>query len=208
LETVYPAGLEGFTSQSRTSGPHLAFVGVKNGTSQIYIRRLGQLQASLLAGTSGAQSPFFSPDGQWLAFFADGKLKKISVTGGAAVTLADAPNGRGGSWGDDGNIVFNPDNTRNSLQRVSSAGGKVELLTKLGDGETTHRWPQVLPGAKAVLYMTNGPGGGGYDLANIIVQQRRCCVIKYRPGVSDLFHYPRKTRKPSPISRVSWRKVA
>jgi serine/threonine-protein kinase len=127
-------------------GSMLAFVSAKNGTPQIYIRRLGQLQASPLAGTSGALSPFFSPDGQWLAFFAEGKLKKISISGGAAVTLADAPAHRGGSWGDDGYIVFTPNgSTGTSLQRVSSAGGKVESLTKLGEGEGTHRWPQVLP---------------------------------------------------------------
>jgi serine/threonine-protein kinase len=153
-----------------SDGSVLAFVGTKNGISQIYLRRLGQLQASPLAGTSGAQSPFFSPDGQWLAFFADGKLKKISVTGGAAVTLADAPNQRGGSWGDDGNIVFSPNSISGiSLQRVSSAGGKVEPLTKLAEAETGHRWPQVLPGAKAVLYMA-ATAAGNYENANIVVQ--------------------------------------
>jgi serine/threonine-protein kinase len=153
-----------------SDGSTLAFAGVKNGTTEIYLRRLGQLQASPLAGTSGAQSPFFSPDGQWLAFFADDKLKKISVAGGAAVTLADAPTPRGGSWGDDNNIVFSPNNTAGiSLQRVSSAGGKVESVTKLAQGEATHRWPQVLPGAKAVLYVSS-PSTGAYNDATIAVQ--------------------------------------
>jgi Tol biopolymer transport system component len=149
-------------------GSMLAFVAAKDGVSQIYIRRLGQLQASPLAGTSGALSPFFSPDGQWLGFFADGKLKKISVTGGAPVTLADAPVPRGGSWGDDGNIVFHP-NPQGGLLRVSSAGGKAEPLTKLREGEVTHRWPQVLPGAKAVLYMSSG-GSGTAENSDIVVQ--------------------------------------
>src|SRR5262249_39470425 len=91
--------------------------------------------------------------------------------GGAAVTLADAPSQLGGSWGDDGYIVFTPySNTGTSLQRVSSAGGKVESLTKLGEGEGTHRWPQVLPDAKAVLYMSKARTGAGYEDANIIVQ--------------------------------------
>jgi serine/threonine-protein kinase len=151
-------------------GSMLAFVAAKNGAAQIYIRRFGQLQASPLAGTSGALSPFFSPDGQWLAFFADGKLKKISVTGGAAVTLADAPRQRGGSWGDDGNIVFTPSNSvGTSLQRVSSVGGKIEPLTKLAQGEGSHRWPVVLPGAKAVLY-TSTVGTGNSENSNIVVQ--------------------------------------
>jgi serine/threonine-protein kinase len=151
-------------------GSLLAFVGVKNGVTQIYIRHLGELQASPMAGTSGAQSPFFSPDGQWLAFFADGKLKKISVTGGATVTLADASGLRGGSWGDDGNIVFTPSGSAGtSLQRVSSAGGNVEPLTKLAQDEATHRWPQVLPGAGAVLYLSN-PEAANYENSNIMVQ--------------------------------------
>src|SRR5262249_19928222 len=90
-------------------GSRLAFVAVKNGAPpQIYIRRLDQLQPSALNGTSNARSPFFSPRGDWLAFFADGKLKKIPVTGGAVVELAAAPNAQGGSWGDDDNIVFAP----------------------------------------------------------------------------------------------------
>ena len=75
---------------------------------RIYVRSLDQLQATALSGTENARDPFFSPDGQWIGFFADGKLKKISVQGGAAVTLCDAPDDRGGSWGDDGTIVFAP----------------------------------------------------------------------------------------------------
>ena len=69
--------------------------------SQLYVRRLDQLKATLLPGTDDASSPFFSPDGRWIAFFAGGKLKKISVTGGAPVTVCDAANSRGGAWSDD-----------------------------------------------------------------------------------------------------------
>ena len=75
---------------------------------RIYLRSLDQLQATALSGTENAGDPFFSPDGQWIGYFADGKLKKISVQGGAAVTLCDAPTDRGGSWGEDGTIVFTP----------------------------------------------------------------------------------------------------
>jgi Tol biopolymer transport system component len=73
------------------------FVAQQSGQTRLFIRKLDQLQASPLAGTEGAASPFFSPDGNWVAFFADGKLKKSSVTGGAAVTLCDAAGGRGGT---------------------------------------------------------------------------------------------------------------
>jgi Tol biopolymer transport system component len=135
---------------------------------RIYVRSLDQLQATALSGTENAGDPFFSPDGQWIGFFADGKLKKISVQGGAAVTLCDAPNERGGSWGEDGTIVYEPDN-QVALSKVSSAGGTPQPLTTLDKqaGEATQRWPQVLPGAKAVLFTSSTTGN--YEDANIVV---------------------------------------
>src|SRR5258705_13555876 len=91
----------------------------------------------------------FSPDGQWIAFFADAKLKKIAVSGGATVTLCDAPNGRGGTWTEDGTIIFSPNNAVGvNLLRVSSSGGTPEPFSKLEPGEVTQRYPQVLPGGK------------------------------------------------------------
>jgi serine/threonine-protein kinase len=152
-------------------GTTLALVAYPAGgsRSQIYVRRLDQLKATLLAGTEDAHDTFFSPDGQWIAFFADGKLKKISVTGGAAVTLADAPNDRGGAWGEDGTIVFAPDNIVGTrLMRVSSAGGKPEPLTSLAEGEAVQRWPQVLPGGGAILF-TSSINQGSWEDADIVV---------------------------------------
>jgi serine/threonine-protein kinase len=136
---------------------------------RLYVRSLDQLRAAALSGTEAADGPFFSPDGQWIGFFADGKLKKISVQGGAAVTLCDVPNARGGSWGDDGTIVFAPDN-RVALSKVSSAGGTPQPLTTLDKqaGEVTQRWPQVLPGSKAVLF-TSSTHGNDYEDADIVV---------------------------------------
>ena len=112
-------------------GTLLAFVARTSGRApQLYVRRLDQLTATPLSGTDGASSPFFSPDGQWLAFFADLKLKKVPVTGGAVVTLADAPNPRGGWWAEDGTIVFAPNN-RVGLMRVSAVGGQAQPVTTL-----------------------------------------------------------------------------
>ena len=86
-----------------------------------------------------------------MAFFADLKLKKVLVTGGTVETLADAPNPRGGWWAEDGTIVFAP-NSREGLMRVSESGGQVQPLTTLGAVRYPHRFPQVLPGGRAVLY--------------------------------------------------------
>jgi serine/threonine-protein kinase len=151
-------------------GNTLAFGAEKSGTRQLYIRRLGQLQATPLPGTDDATDAFFSPDGQWIAFFANNKLKKISVAGGGALTLCDANAVRGGTWGDDDNIVFTPNTFQDgSLQRVSSGGGKVESVTKPAQGDA-HRWPQMLPGAKAILYTASSKANNNLDEANIVVQ--------------------------------------
>ena len=80
----------------------------QGGTQQLYLRAMDSLEAKPIPGTEGAVSPFFSPDGQWLGFFAGGKLKKVSVSGGAAVTLGDAAVPRGASWGSQGTIAFAP----------------------------------------------------------------------------------------------------
>ena len=151
-------------------GTRLALVA--SGTDQkrrIYVRSLDQLQATTLSGTENARDPFFSPDGQWIGFFADGKLKKISVQGGAAVTLCNAVNDRGGSWGEDGTVVFTPEYAA-ALSKVSSAEGTPQPLTTLDKqaGEITQRWPQVLPGSKAVLF-TSSTNLTNYEDADIVV---------------------------------------
>jgi Tol biopolymer transport system component len=145
-------------------------------TSQLFVRHLDHLDAAVLAGTDGARSPFFSPDGQWIGFFAEGKLKKISISGGAPVTLCDATNGRGAHWGDDGMIVFQPANTGTGENRgatllgVSSAGGEPKAVTSAHpEDESSQRWPQVLPGGRFVMY-TAPRSAGNYVDANVNVQ--------------------------------------
>jgi Tol biopolymer transport system component len=149
-------------------GTQLAFVAAgSDHKGRIYVRSLDALQAAALSGTENARDPFFSPDGQWIGFFADNKLKKISVQGGSAVTLCEATDDRGGSWGDDDTIVFTKDVT-SPLSKVSSAGGTPQPLTMLDKqtGETTQRWPQVLPGSKAVLFTS--ATGGNFEDAEIV----------------------------------------
>jgi Tol biopolymer transport system component len=135
---------------------------------RLFTRRLDQPNVTELAGTQGAYAPFFSPDGQWVAFFAQGKLRKISVGGGAAIALCETGTGVGGSWGEDGNIIAALTNFNNGLSRIPSAGGAPTPVTELQSGELTHRWPQILPGGKAVLFTANS-ASTGFDGANIEV---------------------------------------
>jgi serine/threonine-protein kinase len=129
--------------------------GVQRGTtSQLYLRRMESVQATPIRGTEGAVVPFFSPDGEWLGFFADGALKKVPVEGGAPVTISDVQVGRSGaSWGPEGKIVFAYPGSRGLLQ-VSDDGGEAELLPVVTDDDHQFadvRWPEVLPSGEAVL---------------------------------------------------------
>ena len=138
-----------------------------DGIARLSTRRLDQFEATLLAGTEGASLPFISPDGQWAGFFAGGKLKKIRLDGGAPVVLCEAPAGRGASWGEDGTIVAALD-VRSGLSVVPSTEGPVTPLTELAAGEISHRWPQILPGGKNVLF-TVGSAPNNYAAASIAV---------------------------------------
>jgi serine/threonine protein kinase/Tol biopolymer transport system component len=122
-----------------------------NGTLQLATRTLDQPSASRMSGTERGSDVFFSPDGQWIGFFADGKLKKAAVQGGAPMTLCDAPNARGGTWTDDGRIIF-ARSDGSGLMTVPSAGGTPHALTEHVNGDAFWRWPQALPGGKAVLF--------------------------------------------------------
>jgi serine/threonine-protein kinase len=128
-------------------------------------RRLDQSEFTALSGAGFANRPFFSPNGQWIAFFADGKLKRISVQGGSPVTLCDAPNPTGGSWGDDDNIIAALNDAEGILSRISSTGGAPTPVTELNkkNGEIAQRAPQVLPGSKAVL-VTSSRGSEDADI--------------------------------------------
>ena len=166
--------------------------------AKLFTRKMDQPKAVELAGTEGASSPFFSPDGQWVAFVADGKLKKISVEGGASIALYDNVAGRfrGGTWGEDGNIIASMSN-RGGLSRMPSAGGPLTAVTELAAEEASHRWPQILPGGKALLF-TAGDATGRYDGGNIevvsLVDRRRKTLQRggtfgrYLPGSNGMGH--------------------
>ena len=161
-------------------GKEIVFMGTKGSTAQLYRRALDDPDAKPFAGTENGVSPFFSPDGKWIGFFADGKLKKIPAEGGTAQVLCDAPNQRGGSWAKDGTIVFSPNYTA-GLMRVSESGGQPQqtITPDQAKGERTYRWPEVLPSGRGVIFtigMANS--AASYDDAEIAAYSFRTKKIR------------------------------
>lgn len=135
-------------------GSSVAFVGSDGNGRRLFVRRLAAPEFRAIPGTEFAADPFWSPDGQWLAFFARGKLKKVAVDGGAPVDIADVSDARGGSWGRAGTIVFTPHLIDSPVYRVSANGGVPEPVTRLEDprGDNSHRYPVFLPDGVHFLY--------------------------------------------------------
>jgi Tol biopolymer transport system component len=149
-------------------GTHIISSLVVSGKIQLFDRPLAASVAHPIDGTEGATDPFFSPDGQWLGFFANGALKKVPLNGGAAEVICQAENPRGGVWTSDGNIIFTP-GTDAALYRVSAKGGSAEPVSTI-DGaahERSHRWPDALPGGKAILFSVAHDVGNPLDNANV-----------------------------------------
>jgi serine/threonine-protein kinase len=136
------------------------------GSVRLAVRRLDENEFKPLAGTEDPTGPFFSPDGQWIAFFGDGKLRKIPVQGGVPVTLCATESFGSGSWGDDDNII-GAFHKMGGLSRVPAGGGAPAAVTELRPGEIMHRWPQVLPHSEGVLFTSYT--GAGPEEANIDV---------------------------------------
>jgi Tol biopolymer transport system component len=151
-------------------GRHVIFAAKgADGKGGLWLQSLGALDAKIIPGTEGATFPFWSPDSRYIAFFADGKLKKVDTAGSPPLDLCAAPNGRSGGWNRDNVIIFSPDST-SAIFRVPAAGGKAEAVTKVDTaiGETTHRWATFLPDGKHFLYMAASHGTGSKGEANAI----------------------------------------
>ena len=127
-----------------------------DGKSLLYLRKLDSTKSQPLAGTEGASYPFWSPDSASIAFFADGKLERVPAEGGPVTTVCDAPNGRGGTWSDDGTIVVGV--LGSGLHKVPEAGGKLSALTRPKKG-TEDRWPWMIPGTNRLVYFEDGGEG-------------------------------------------------
>ncbi len=156
-------------------GSHVAYIGVRGGKSQLFVRALAEPEPKALDGTDFAAMPFFDPSGRWIGFFAQGKLKKIGI-GGAGLTVVtdDAPFARGGTWATDDTIYFAP-SSMSGLFAVPAAGGTPKAVTRLDParGEVSHRWPQILPDQRTILFSNwIGPG----------VDERQVAVLSLTTG--------------------------
>jgi serine/threonine-protein kinase len=153
-------GVGGSSSMALSAdGQRLVYVARRGANQRLFLRELDQFDPVPIDGTEGAESPFFSPDGQSIGFFAEGELRRIGIVGGEADSLCSASDPRGATWGDDDAIYFST--ASSGLWRVAASGGNPEELTSPDPalGEISHRWPQVLPGADAVI-LTVWAGSG------------------------------------------------
>jgi len=162
-------------------GTRIVYVASRGGGTQLFQRFLNAVDPVPIAGTTNAVGPFFSPDGQWVAFFADGQLKKVNLGGGPPVTLCEAPVGLGGSWGPHDVIAFAAA-TGSGLSRVPAAGGTPQRLTMLdvAQGEFSHRWPQWQPDGETVLFTvgTSGSWSNAQIVAQSVASGKRTVLVR------------------------------
>ena len=138
-------------------GSFLVYVTWVDHTHQLYRRDMRSGATTPIVGTATAQGPFFSPDSEWVAFFADGRLKKVPLKGGEPEVLATAVWGYGGNWGDDGYVYFTPTEA-SGVYRVPENGGPVEPVTVLPDGIFMHTHPWLVPGTSELLFTSHTRG--------------------------------------------------
>jgi eukaryotic-like serine/threonine-protein kinase len=181
LELNLPPGVEMFTSSQTVAvspdGTRIAFIGIRSGARQVYLRSLDQFEAVPLDGTDSATGCFFSPDGRSLGVLNNqGLMRTVSFSDRLVTTVTDGVNFLyGASWGDDDRIVFVRDR---ALWHISRSGGKATQLTKLGgeQGDTLHWQPRYLPGAKTLLFVASSGDRRRIDALTLATGQRRTVI--------------------------------
>jgi Tol biopolymer transport system component len=150
-------------------GTRLVFTARKGeGPNQLWVRALAESAARPLAGTEGAERPFWSADGRFIGFFADRALKKVDANGGPVFRLAEVNESRGGTWSRDGIILYTPD-ARGPVYRIPAAGGEPAIATSFGEKDATHRYPRFLPDGRHFLYLVRHSGAGAGENPEIRV---------------------------------------
>jgi serine/threonine-protein kinase len=160
-------------------GRTLVFTGFHGRQLQLYKRALDQNDAAGIPGTDGASEPFFSPDGQWIGFFAAGKLRKVPMSGGPASDICDTPDARSRAWGGSFGASWSSNDTilfaegRQGIMQVAASGGSPQVLVKPDPAKATqdsYRTPQLLPDGKTLLF-TSLPNVGDWVDAEIIARR-------------------------------------
>ncbi len=162
LQVVTPPTFDTISMAISPDGRKLVFVGANQGRTQLFLRSFDSANAQPLAGTDGASYPFWSPDSRSVGFFAENKLKRIDVPGGAVQALANTTPGRGGAWSPDGTILFSAAGV-GPLYRVEAIGGPIAEVTHLDSPRTSgHLYPSFLPDGRHFLFYAQGsPEGRG-----------------------------------------------
>ena len=157
----------------------------KDGAALLYVRSLDRPDAQPLRGTENALFPFWSPDSRFIAFFADGRLKRIVANGGTPDSLAAAPTGRGGAWTTDDTIIYAP-TPASGLYRIPAGGGEARQITALNieRGDTSHRFPVLLPDSRHFLAYVQGVTEGGNILLSSIDGKEQRIVVTAAAGVA------------------------
>ncbi len=153
-------------------GAVLAYVGTLNGTDSLYVRRMDEIEVKPLRGTEGASNPVFSPDGAWVAFVSDRKLKKVPVLGGSPIVLNEGnPDAFSLDWSPDGGIIFARGFTL-GLARVPSSGGDAQMLMAPdpSKGESSYLWPRVMQGGRDLLFVINPDNNASFDEGRIALE--------------------------------------
>lgn len=174
---IEPEQVPGATAVISPDGRHIVYVRGPASSRSLYIRDMDRLDDRPLGGSDLGDTPFFSPDSQWVAFVAAGELRKVRFAGGPPHSIADVPGQRGGSWGPDGRIVIATADGR--LQRVSADGGELEVIATPDPAraELAYEWPEVLPDGRGVIFTTvegsNGQPTGALHLRTIDLDTRK-----------------------------------
>ena len=176
---LYGTGLGSSILAASPDGTRIVYVAAGDKTNQLYLREIDQFTAEQIPGTQGAQSPFFSPDNQWIGFFSEDKLKKVSLTGGKPTILCDAPTHTGRTWTFDDTIIFGV--MGEGLKRVSAAGGKPEAITNVDfeNGEWIHTDPELLLGGETLLFTAlDGNCNALYIVAQNVKTSKKHILIR------------------------------
>jgi Tol biopolymer transport system component len=169
-------------------GRRVAFTAARaDGTRELWIRALDSLAAQRITGSEGAAFPFWSPDGLFVGFFADRKLKKVALASSVVQVICDAGGGGGGTWNEDDVIVFAPESGITAgLRRVSASGGAAAPLTNPGEGLRLHAWPQFLPDGKRFIYMRAGENAPGIYVGRLDSKDTHTLVLPHVRTPPDL----------------------